>query len=888
MQNGSAPHAGERVDVDDGHGNWVGAVVTSSNPDGSVNVRYDDGTAENRVPAQYIRVKPIHEHEAGGSHSGFSSAFEPASQERDQAGEELLDQTYLPEHHQNLPPRRPLSREQVVEGGVRWGAGSRVTADYAGLGYYHPATVTAVHANGTYDLLYDDDLTEQHVPSTRIARPGDSRPGSGSGRRASPAAREKGVQPRPTARTPPPPSATPPPTRLEDVRVGSAVQGNWKGLGYWHPCVVMALLPGQAFLLRYEDGFEEEAPAGLVRLVGAAGSAFGSGEPDEPRKSPPLPRRGSRRAPSRAQDGEVPRKEAEQEGARIEVIKAKPEDKQWADAHGIGGERGVFQGMITRYRSKSAAAPSEMLAPAVSEMPISIFVRCRPMLSNETKNQDFEVVTTGSPSVSGTLVVHEPKVMVDLSKAMNNHIYTFDGVFGEASTNREIFEVALRPMVRHLLETKGGHGTCFAYGQTGSGKTVTMSGLGKAAQSPDNATGLYGYVAEEIFSYMSMSAQHGNPLVARCGFLEIYRGKCFDLLARRHPIEVREDEHGQQHLVGLQQVDLSSAQQLLQLLERSERTTRATAQNESSSRSHAILQITLLSSSAQSWQDGSLRCKLSLVDLAGSEWAAKAQSDDRGNRLDGAEINKSLLCLKECIRALGAKGPHVPFRGSKLTQVLKDSFVGKESRTVMIANISPSSASCDHSLNTLRYAQRVKDWQGQQGQHVEQQGSRQPPAPQSAPKLVRDSSKVQRQQQHNSIASTPKESASLLEEPRPAPCQHRDREADDLTQSLQWSPEQLQADQAATRLMQAQEALLAAHSASTRHAREMLPEAEALIEFGRQEGNMEQFAVRLRTMEQQRQHLADVVSSALLEYERCCTQEDEARLRVKSMNLPWE
>jgi hypothetical protein len=64
-----------------------------------------------------------------------------------------------------------------------------------------------------------------------------------------------------------------------------------------------------------------------------------------------------------------------------------------------------------------------------------------------------------------------------------------------------------------------------------------------------------------------------------------------------------------------------------------------------------------------------VRCKLSLVDLAGSEWAAKAQSDDRANRLDGAEINKSLLCLKECIRALGGGGGHVPFRGSKLTQV---------------------------------------------------------------------------------------------------------------------------------------------------------------------------------------------------------------------------
>ena len=103
-----------------------------------------------------------------------------------------------------------------------------------------------------------------------------------------------------------------------------------------------------------------------------------------------------------------------------------------------------------------------------------------------------------------------------------------------------------------------------------------------------------------------------------------------------------------------------------------------------------------------------------MVDLAGSEWAAKAQSDHRDNRLDGAEINKSLLCLKECIRALGTPGAHVPFRGSKLTQVLKDSFVGKTSRTLMIANIAPTSNCCEHSLNTLRYAQRVKDWQAQE------------------------------------------------------------------------------------------------------------------------------------------------------------------------------
>ena len=74
-------------------------------------------------------------------------------------------------------------------------------------------------------------------------------------------------------------------------------------------------------------------------------------------------------------------------------------------------------------------------------------------------------------------------------------------------------------------------------------------------------------------------------------------------------------------------------------------------------------------------------------------------------RIEGAEINKSLLALKECIRALDNDQIHIPFRGSKLTEVLRDSFVGN-SRTVMISCISPNAGSCEHTLNTLRYADR--------------------------------------------------------------------------------------------------------------------------------------------------------------------------------------
>lgn len=103
--------------------------------------------------------------------------------------------------------------------------------------------------------------------------------------------------------------------------------------------------------------------------------------------------------------------------------------------------------------------------------------------------------------------------------------------------------------------------------------------------------------------------------------------------------------------------------------------------------------------------------KLVLVDLAGSERAQDTQSNNRQRRMEGAEINKSLLALKECIRAMDDKADHVPFRASKLTLILRDSFITKTqtSKIVMIACISPGSSSADHSLNTLRYAERLKD-----------------------------------------------------------------------------------------------------------------------------------------------------------------------------------
>ena len=92
--------------------------------------------------------------------------------------------------------------------------------------------------------------------------------------------------------------------------------------------------------------------------------------------------------------------------------------------------------------------------------------------------------------------------------------------------------------------------------------------------------------------------------------------------------------------------------------------------------------------------------------------------------MDGAEINKSLLALKECIRALDLEKKHTPFRGSKLTQVLKDSFTGN-SKTTMIANVSPAASCCEHTLNTLRYGDRVKELKKERGGESNAGGPRQ-------------------------------------------------------------------------------------------------------------------------------------------------------------------
>ncbi|KAE8735399.1 Kinesin-like protein KIF2C [Hibiscus syriacus] len=323
---------------------------------------------------------------------------------------------------------------------------------------------------------------------------------------------------------------------------------------------------------------------------------------------------------------------------------------------------------------------------------IKVVVRKRPLNKKEISKKEEDIITIGSNS--NALVVHEKKLKVDLTEYVEKHEFLFDAILNEAVSNDEVYSETVEPMVPLIFNrTKA---TCFAYGQTGSGKTYTMQPLPLKA-------------SQDILRLMYHTYRnHGFQLFV--SFFEIYGGKVFDLLNDRKKLCMREDGKQQVCIVGLQEYKALDVQKIKELIERGNatRSTGTTGANEESSRSHGILQLAIKGSA-----DGSenkparLVGKLSFIDLAGSERGADTTDNDKKTRMEGAEINKSLLALKECIRALDNDQGHIPFRGSKLTEVLRDSFVG-DSRTVMISCISPSSGSCEHTLNTLRYADRVK------------------------------------------------------------------------------------------------------------------------------------------------------------------------------------
>ena len=329
---------------------------------------------------------------------------------------------------------------------------------------------------------------------------------------------------------------------------------------------------------------------------------------------------------------------------------------------------------------------------SIDNSKIFVIVRKRPLSKKEINNGEIDCISCLNPKV----VVHECKIKIDgITKYLENHEFYFDNAFNENETTEEIYGYTIEPMINLVL--KKGIVTCFAYGQTGSGKTFTMKGIQNLA----------------IESLFQESQKLKKKFEFFISFFEIYGGRLYDLLNNKNKLQAFDDSKGVTQIYGLQEIYAETQEDMKLIIDKANsiRTTHNTVTNETSSRSHAICNIVIREKGSKEFG------KLSLVDLAGSERAEETQSNNRTRRAEGAEINKSLLALKECIRALQARKAsgnneiHVPFRASKLTHVLRDSFVSKsdKSRIIMISCINPSFIHSNHSINTLRYSDRLKE-----------------------------------------------------------------------------------------------------------------------------------------------------------------------------------
>ncbi|PPD81977.1 hypothetical protein GOBAR_DD21105 [Gossypium barbadense] len=294
--------------------------------------------------------------------------------------------------------------------------------------------------------------------------------------------------------------------------------------------------------------------------------------------------------------------------------------------------------------------------------------------------------------------------------------FTFDHVACETVDQEMLFRMAGLPMVENCLS---GYNSCmFAYGQTGSGKTYTMLGeIEDLEVKPSTQRGMTPRIFEFLFARIQAEEEIRRDeklkYNCKCSFLEIYNEQITDLLdPSATNLLLREDVKKGVYVENLTEFEVQTVSDVLKLLSQGSlnRKVAATNMNRESSRSHSVFTCVIESR----WEKDSttnLRfARLNLVDLAGSE--RQKTSGAEGERLkEAASINKSLSTLGHVIMILvdvaNGKQRHVPYRDSKLTFLLQDSL-GGNSKTMIIANVSPSICCAIETLNTLKFAQRAK------------------------------------------------------------------------------------------------------------------------------------------------------------------------------------
>ncbi|XP_055849547.1 kinesin-like protein Klp98A isoform X1 [Episyrphus balteatus] len=347
---------------------------------------------------------------------------------------------------------------------------------------------------------------------------------------------------------------------------------------------------------------------------------------------------------------------------------------------------------------------------------LKVAVRVRPFNAREIDMDALSIV-----EIEGNKTrLYKPRTLTTRDAGRENHFdFTFDYSYWSFDQNDSHFatqEQVYKDLGTDVVDCAfEGYNACvFAYGQTGSGKTFTMMG------KRDNP-GLIPRICEELFLRIKVGQESGTGYKTQASYLEIYNEQVKDLLGphnRGHSLKVREHPNIGPYVDNLSQHAVSDFDEILECISRGnvQRTTASTNMNDTSSRSHAIFTITFVQAVFMNDKPSETVSKIHLVDLAGSERADATGAT--GQRLkEGAHINKSLVTLGKVISLLAEQTSkndnskrvlYIPYRDSNLTWLLKDSL-GGNSKTIMIAALSPADCNYSETLSTLRYANRAKN-----------------------------------------------------------------------------------------------------------------------------------------------------------------------------------
>jgi hypothetical protein len=338
---------------------------------------------------------------------------------------------------------------------------------------------------------------------------------------------------------------------------------------------------------------------------------------------------------------------------------------------------------------------------------VRVVARIRPLSQSEKERGSKETVTSMQLD-SSSHSDGESELIETNGHGNNKRWFELDAVFDPFSTQSQVYEKsgARRAVCDDIF--KGYNATILAYGQTGSGKTHTMGTAvrGDGGTQVQEGDGMIPRACIDLFDNVSRKCD-GNAKV-ELSYLEIYNEEVRDLLCptdNHASLKIRENLNGEVYVSGLTAKQVSCPNDIGQLMEEAskKRVVGSTAMNAVSSRSHAICTLRISGMIESDSQVDKFTSKLTLVDLAGSERIKKTGA--QGNRRqEGISINKGLFVLGQVVSALsGSSKTRPPYRESKLTRLLQDSL-GGNSRTIMVACVSPADFNVEESINTLRYA----------------------------------------------------------------------------------------------------------------------------------------------------------------------------------------